>query len=313
MKKVLLITFCALLIFIMCQSEKESKNQEENSDVIANIKKQNFNSKCELHILDRKDNNLNISILLDLSDRIELPQQQAKDSAYILSIAKAFNNHVLRKKLVLLYDKMEVYFEPAPTNPTINQLAEELKVSYVKGVSKDKWIPETIKRYGTLPGQIYAQSRAIAKTEGYSGSDIWGFFKNHVKDYCMEACNRNILVILTDGYLYDKAGLKKEGNLTSYLTPQSLTKLKLNKSDWKTEIKDRGLGFIPATQGLEDLEVLVLGIQSQNSNHPYAQEIIENYWETWLTQMNVKRFKIKSADLPSHIEKVIMNFISNKN
>jgi len=310
MNKILMM-FCVLVVFNACLSDEKSKKQDLSSIDTSKTKSSAIVSECEPHLLKRKSNNLNISILLDLSDRIDLPRQQAKDSSYILSLAKEFNNHISKKKLGLLYDKIEVFFEPAPVNPKINELANDLKVSYVRGVSKTEWMPRTIDGYATLPSQIYEQARSSSKKEGYPGSDTWGFFKNHVKDYCIEECRRNILVVLTDGYLYHEDNLRKEGNQTSYLTPQLLAQLKLNKPKWKEEIQSRNLGYIPATDGLGDLEVLVLGIQSQNSKHPYAQEIIEAYWRTWLTKMEVKKYKIKSADLPSHMEKVIADFISN--
>lgn len=303
---------CVLVVSNACLSDKKPKKQGQNSNDTSKMENSAIVSECKSYLLKRKGDNLNISILLDLSDRIDLPGQQTKDSSYILSLAKEFNNHISKKKLGLLYDKIEIFFEPAPVNAKINELADKLKVSYAKGVSKTEWMPKTIEGYGTIPSQIYEQARSASKKEGYPGSDTWGFFKNHVKDYCIEECRRNILVILTDGYLYHEANLRKEGNQTSYLTPQLLTQLKLNKPNWKVEIQSRNLGFIPATRGLEDLEVLVLGIQSQNSKQPYAQEIIEAYWQTWFTKMEIKKYKIKSADLPSHMEKVIADFILNK-
>lgn len=312
MKRKALIICCVLVIFSSCISDKKSKEEHQNFDDTSTKEGSVITPTCAPELFERKNNNLNISILLDLSDRIDLPRQQENDSSYILSLAKEFNNHIRKKKLGLLYDKMEVFFEPAPINSKINELANQLKVSYVKGVSKTEWMPKTVESYTSIPAQIYKQARSASKKEGYPGSDTWGFFKNHVKDYCIEKCRRNILVILTDGYLYHNANLRKEGNKTSYLTPQLLAQLKLNKPDWEKEIQSRNLGFIAATKGLEDIEVLVIGIQSQNSKHPYAQEIIESYWKTWLTEMGVKKYKIKSADLPSHMEKVIHDFILNK-
>ena len=80
--------------------------------------------------MERKNNNLNISVLLDVSDRIDLANQQAKDSAYILSLANVFNAHIKDKKLGLLHDKIEVFFEPAPKNTKINTISQELKIVY---------------------------------------------------------------------------------------------------------------------------------------------------------------------------------------
>lgn len=312
MKRLLLIMSYVLLLFNACLSDKKSEVYNQNTkDNMVNLNSE-IHIECEPHLLKRKDDNLNLSILIDLSDRIDLPGQQAKDSSYILSLAKEFNYHISKKKLGLLYDKIEVFFEPVPVNAKINELAKGLKIGYIKGVSKNNWMPKTIKGYSNIPSQIYEQARRASQKEGYPGSDTWGFFKNHVKDYCIEECRRNILVILTDGYLFHESNLRKEGNQTSYLTPQLLNQLKLNNPKWNEEIRSRNLGFIPATNGLENLEVLVLGIQSQNSNHPYAQDILEFYWKTWLTKMGVKKHKIKSADLPSHINKVIADFIVSK-
>ena len=311
MRRIFLLVW-VLMSVASCSCEDKSKEDRGSHKTANEIEISMAKSDCEGHLMKRKDDNLNISILLDLSDRIDLPGQQTKDSAYILSIAKAFNHHVKTKKLGLLYDKMEVFFEPAPSDNKINELAEQLKIAYVKGISKKEWLPKTLERYQSIPSEIYGLSRTASKHHKYPGSDTWGFFKNHVKDYCIDSCRRNILVILTDGYLYHKANKRRDGNKTSYLTPQLLSSLKLNRPDWKEQIEKQGLGFIPATKGLENLEVLVIGIQNQNSNHPYAQEIIEAYWQQWLSKMSVKKYKIKNADLPSHMEKVIFDFIQNK-
>lgn len=268
---------------------------------------------CEDYIFENKENNLNISILLDLSDRIDIPQQQLKDSAYILSLAKSFNSHIKGKKLGLLYDKMEVFFEPAPIDPEINTLAEQLKISYVKGVSKKEWMPKTLTRYSSLPTQIYDLARGASKGKEYPGADIWSFFKYQVKDYCIEDCRRNILVIITDGYMYHSKSVMTQMGRTSYLTPKLLTQLDLNKFDWRDQMESKNLGFIPATSGLKNLEVLVLGIQSNNESNPYAKDILHAYWENWLKEMGVteSKIKLKNADLPSSVEKVISDFMLN--
>jgi len=80
--------------------------------------------------------NLNISILLDLSDRISPKKYPNKsmefylrDVGYINSVAEAFTNHVRAKKVRKVNDKMQLFFDPAPLNPEINALSKELKIS----------------------------------------------------------------------------------------------------------------------------------------------------------------------------------------
>lgn len=301
-----------VLIILSALSCKDNLKTKEKAINTAMGTKKDFG--CEPHLSKNKNNNLNISILLDLSDRIDVPQQQIKDSLYILSLAKSFSEHVKSKKLGLLYDKLEVFFEPSPSSIEINTLAEQLKINYVKGVSKKEWIPKTLERYASLPTQIYELARTASGGKDYPGSDVWNFFKYQVKDYCMDDCHRNILVILTDGYMYHENSKMENNTKTSYLTPNLLSKLKLNKPNWREEFVERKLGFIPATENLGDLEVLVLGIQSSNETNPYTHDIIHAFWENWLMEMGVheSNLKIKNADIPSNIEKVIFDFILNK-
>ena len=292
------------LFFHNCAEEKNTQTNE-----VTKIKSIELSTKCPQHILKGKSNNLNISILLDLSDRIEDSKIKAKDSAYLSSLAKSFINHVKNKKVILLEDRMQLFFNPEPSDEKINDIAEKLRVSFTKETSKSK-LEETLKLYAEYPSKLYTLAQNDAKlVNGYPGSDIWRFFKDNIKDYCIDDCHRNILVILTDGYMFYNKTVMKEKNKTSYLTPRSLKALKLNKSNWEENIDKRQLGFISANKDLNDLEVLVIGITSQNNENPYAQDIIEAYWSNWLKNMDVKNYKIKYAGLPSNIEKVISDFI----
>jgi hypothetical protein len=58
--------------------------------------------------------------------------------------------------------------------------------------------------------------------------------------------------------------------------------------------------------------VLVLGI-NPNRNNPYEEKVIKAYWTKWFTEMKIKHFEIKNADLPSNTDKIIKDFILEKN
>ena len=208
---------------------------------------------------------------------------------------------------------MQLFFNPEPTSNEINEIAENLKIKFTKDTPQAR-LQETEELYASEPAKLYAlaQEDASGIKKNYPGSDIWRFFKDNVKDYSMDNCHRNILVILTDGYMYYEKTQMVEGNRTSYLTPKSLAQLKLIKSSWKEEMDQKDLGFIPATTDLDNLEVLVIGINSLNDDNPYAQDIIEAYWSKWLLEMGVveENFKIKNAVIASNMEKVINDFIN---
>lgn len=304
--KIQLLTYFSIaLLLSSCKSEKKEVMKE------IEIAKKEINGECPSYILDNKENNLNISVFLDLSDRITQPKTILKDTEYLKSISKAFTNHVKTKKLILLQDKIQLYFNPEPANNTINSVAEQLHIEFDKNSPKTK-IMQTEELYASQPTEIYNLALADSKNpKDFPGSDIWRFFKDNVKDYTISDCHRNILVILTDGYMYHENSQMKEVNMSSYLTPNSLNKLPLANSQWETTLNEKGYGFIKANDGLEDLEVLVIGIESLNTKNPYAIDVMRTYWTNWFNEMGVKKFKIQNADLASSVEKVIFEFINS--
>jgi len=307
--------YLSFVYFLILSMTFNSCTKEKKKTLENEVKKSNsikLTSQCPDYILKGKENNLNISILLDLSDRIENQKIKEKDSAYLSSLARVFVDHVKSKKLILLEDKMQLFFNPEPSDSKINDIAKKLKIGFTRETSKNN-LEEALKLYAEYPSQLYALAQKDAKkVGGYPGSDVWRFFKDNVKDYCIDACHRNILVILTDGYMFYNGTVMKEKNKTSYLTPKSLKAVSLNNGDWNTKIKDGELGFIQANNDLNDLEILVIGITSHNIENPYAKDIIETYWSEWFEAMNIKNYKIKNAGLPSNIEKVISDFIKKQ-
>ncbi|PTX58813.1 hypothetical protein C8N46_112121 [Kordia periserrulae] len=294
---ILLITF---LVCVSCEEvvekEKPQKSTRESTVVLT------------------QNQNLNISFLLDLSDRINpdkypnLTMDYYKmDVAYIQSVSEAFLAHLKNKKVQRMNDRIQLYFDPPPRNQNINNLSKSLRYEINRrNISED--LLEAIKHsYETKPLEIYKQA---IDDNAYIGSDMWRFFKNKIHDFCILKEHRNILIILTDGYIYHKDTQMKEGNQTTYLTPQFIRKHKLNTKNWKQRIVDKNFGFIPAAENLENLEVLVLGINPDKKN-PYEEDVIEEYWKDWLHDMKVGKYKIKTAILPSNMDKIIKDFILN--
>jgi hypothetical protein len=259
--------------------------------------------------------NLNISLLLDLSDRISptkypnpTMEYYLRDVGYINSVSEAFTEHVRSKKVIKAHDKIQLFFDPAPLNPEINKISQDLKIELNKGNVSKELIKNIKTIYANNPLKIY---NLAVKDGNYVGSDIWRFFKTKINDYCVEKEYRNILVILTDGYIYYKDTQMKEENFTTYLTPESIKSNKLNSPEWTKKIMNQKLGFLKANNDLSNLEILVLGI-NPNPKNPYEEDVIKTYWTNWFQVMKVKRFEIRNADLPSNMDKTIKDFISKK-
>lgn len=259
-------------------------------------------------------NNLNISILLDLSDRIsptKFPNQTMeyylRDVGYINSVAEAFKKHLSTKRVMQADDKIQLFFDPAPFNPEINKISNDLKMEITRdNISKEE-LNKIKEKYTSESLAIY---KLAIKDNNYVGSDTWKFFKNKINDYCIEDNYRNILVVLTDGYIYFKDTKIQEGNMTTYLTPEVIRANGLNKSNWSETMINQKNAFIPANTDLSNLEILVLGI-NPNTKNAYEEDVIKAYWTNWFDKMKVKRYEIHSSELPSNMDKVIEKFINN--
>lgn len=255
--------------------------------------------------------NLNISFLLDLSDRIDPkknPDLYQRDLGYIKSIETAFVNHVKEKKMMLLNDQMQVFFDPIPKIPNINQLSQQLKVSFNPKTSKKEML-SVDNTYTQISSKIYQHTIKYGR---YIGSDIWKFFKNNVQDYCIKDKHRNILIILTDGYMYHQDSKFLDNGKSSYITPAFIQAKKLTSADYRAVMKKNNLGFIPATDNLQNLEVIVLGINPSKQS-PYEEDIIKQYWTDWFKAMKVKKSYFKTADLPANLAPVLQGIILEGN
>ncbi|MDE6582640.1 MAG: hypothetical protein K2K47_08965 [Duncaniella sp.] len=248
-------------------------------------------------VIDRHSLPINLSIFIDLSDRIVRPNplQVERDTAIVNQLIDFFISTSYRGgKLPMCKNKFNVFFYPAPTDGSVVTLAKGLSVDLSKlqaGQKKTKLnvMKET---FDTNLAQIY--SLAI-KAEKFIGCDIWGFFTDKkVDNLCMSPGYRNILVILTDGYLYHIHNKKQEGNAYSYLNQQNLML--------------PGTSLIVGRDGLKDLEVLMLEVNPAQISQLHTMEDII---ETWLKDMGVEHYMVAGTDLPSNTENYISNFLNN--
>jgi len=297
----LLIPSIAVVFLIGCGSDQGEEKSKETTEV---------------EVKTNKKENLNISILLDLSDRID-PSKYAnpsmefykRDLGYIESISIGFEKHVRSKPVKYINDQIQVYFEPEPLDAEINSLAQGLKMSFTKDNTTKESIQQISPQFTSISEKIY---ELAIKDKEYIGSDIWGFFKNKVNDYCIKPDHRNILFILTDGYMFHKDSKFSEQNKTSYLTPELVKSLKLNTSKYKELIEKNDYGFVKANDHLNDLEVIVLSINPAKGN-PFETDVITSYWMGWLRDMGVKNPAMKpmSAALPSDLDPIIQRYVNH--
>ncbi|MHC0441330.1 hypothetical protein [Flavobacterium sp. 3-210] len=298
MKKTILKIVMSLLLILFFSCKEDSKTEEKETAHKSSISE-----------------NYNISILIDLSDRISLKKNPnstmeiyQRDLGYIKSVSEAFTQHLKSKRMRQIDDKMQLFFNPEPENSEINSISKELRITVDKDNASKKLLNSINETYSSKTSKIY---ESAIKDDKYIGSDIWNFFDSKIQDQCIDKNYRNILIILTDGYMFYEGTQIKDGNLSSYLTPQLIKQNGLNNNDWQKKFEKENFGFIKIDKDLSNLEVLVLGI-NPSKNNPFEEKVIKAYWSKWFSEMKIKHFEIKNADLPSNTDKIIKDFILEK-
>ncbi|MFN3666677.1 MAG: hypothetical protein ACK4S0_10985 [Sediminibacterium sp.] len=271
------------------------------------------------------DRQLNINILWDLSDRIDpkinpaSPQHYERDIEIIKNIAAFFKKDMEKRGAYKAKGRLKVFFTPTPENESINAIARNLScdLSAYAGEGanvKKKEVYDSIEsRFVRNANKIYqiALSNNKGKRE-WDGSDIWRFFKNDVQSYCVDASGnfRNILVILTDGYLFHKDSRDKRANRTAYILPEILKPFR-NNPNWQDLFANGDYGLISTRKDLQNLEVLVLEITPSKGNKN-DEDIIKAYLGKWFEEMGIAKSKYvcQNTDLPEYTRKIVDGFLN---
>ncbi|MBQ7691766.1 MAG: hypothetical protein IJT30_11350 [Muribaculaceae bacterium] len=247
---------------------------------------------------------LNINILLDLSDRIVKPDsnQVARDTAIVGHLADWFTAQCKSWEcgddagLQYAPHAIKVLFYPAPQDTSVAALAAALVIDGNKLKTGTKEKKEAIiharDSFNKNLGKIYD----LAKQQGqFHGSDIWAFFANGDVDIqCVREGYRNLLVIITDGYLYEHNHRILNGNESNYITDPVLSN---PNSKLITDRTDTIKG---------DLEVLVLEV---NPHNPQQLPRMKSLITQWLTDMGVKKAEVWQTQLPVNTQTVIDEFL----
>lgn len=258
---------------------------------------------------------LNISVLLDLSDRLiqsMQPSQAERDIEIVSVLIDIFNNSMKTKGVFQSKDKMQILFNPAPTDPNVNNIAKRLSVDLSKlDNKKRKEVHDNIEKdFEEGLKEIYDLT---LQTKKWEGSDIWRFFKYDAKELCIETDKsyRNILIIVTDGYIYHVQSKDRQKNRTAFLTGIYLQDEGFrNNQNWRDKFDNQDYGLIFSGQTFENLEVMVLEV-NPSPNHKNDEDIIRAFLGKWFEEMRIQNFVIYNTGLPERTKRRIEYFFKN--
>lgn len=301
------IILITVLFFFGCASDTNKKSSD-------NIN----NSDQEQKTTNQKSDNFNISILLDLSDRVVepplSPSQKERDLEIVSSVIDVFRSNMKKKGAYLAKDKMRVIFSPPPSDPNVNNIANRLSVDLSKldNASKKEIYDNIEKDFEDGLEEIYDLTIENSK---WLGSDIWRFFKYDV-DLCIEQdpTYKNVLIIVTDGYLYHKQSEQikdpNHPNRTAFITPKFLQRKGFwNNPNWREKFENEDFGLISHERNFANLDVLVLEI-NPSPNHRDDQDIIRAYLVKWFEEMGITSpsLTVYDTDLPVNTKRRIELF-----
>lgn len=245
---------------------------------------------------------LNISVYLDLSDRLVrsdiTPDQTYRDTSVVNYLVDYFREQTLGPAILKSENKMKIFFYPTPKDTEICTLANGLSVDIgdKKGVAKRKALDEMKSVFQINLSRIYEETMNEKK---WVGCDIWDFFSNKkVDNLCVKNGARNILVILTDGYIFAEYNKIREGNAYSYILPQTLAVEGSSLIDRRNgDLKGKGL------------EVLMLEV---NPYQPSHRDKMVKVLEDWFSAMGVEKFVVAETDANlTNTQTIIKNFLEN--
>lgn len=321
MRAIIFIAGCFLCIFTGCSHNDNTSSLKDNQLITDTTLLISTPAHENTAIASGRDKQLNINILLDLSDRIDpsvnakQPEQKLRDISAIMVLCEAFKNNVNRFNVFKTQAKIKVFFHPEPEDAEIATLAKDLNVSCKASnrpevAKQNKIIYQTLKaKFSQSLSKIYDLA---TKSGSYPGSNIFRFMKDEVTN-CIEdtAVFRNVLVILTDGYVYDQNEKYNVGNRYSYIE-KSFDHFKRfrNRDLLAKEFDQKGYGIIKANDKLKGIEILVLEL-SPPKEYPVDIDILKKYWSKWLKEMGVSKFALYQTAQPVNTEKYIADFFSH--
>ena len=302
MKKILV--FCLVLTFFMsCGGNGKNESQDEHGGSAVNNSEQP----------------LNLIILLDLSDRITdkknplIPTHVQRDSAIVSYLTTIFKKEVKKEKDVKKANGcMQVLFFPQPNNPNIANLSQKLAVNLKdKTQNQKRDIFANIENdFANSLSEIYAHT--IRNSE-WLGANIWEFFKDKI-DLYLEPAYRNVVVVITDGYLVSTTNncLPPQNHRHSCLGETFFTNEGLrNPSTYMSQIQNNDVGLIAKRDDLNNVEILFLELEPY-PKYPTDFDVMKIILKKWCMEMGVaeKNVSIYPTDLPINTQKAIDKFLN---
>ncbi|TRX01355.1 hypothetical protein [Flavobacterium gawalongense] len=255
---ILVIVFTTSFLLISCGEEKTKKKQKPS----------------------------NYTVVLDLSDRILLPEQLDKDFYLIEKYFKAFEENSRHNLVLTSKNRFSVKIIPQKNSPLAADHYEDLLQLYLDETEVKDKNKSLLALSQSLPKVLKALKKEalFGKTSSnYFGVDIWAFLHDNGMGLSKFGYDNTVLV-LTDGYFdfESQTHVIKEKN--QYTSTHFLNEL--TATDWKQISETKEYGLLPIKLE-KNTKWIVAGFSGKKANDILQTEKITYFWKKWLTQSGV--------------------------
>ena len=147
----------------------------------------------------------NYIVLLDLSDRLIVQENQAeRDKQIIRQLYSLYEDKVKKDLYIKSRDEIKVVMAPQLGSGLRRDVFEDrlyVNMSNIPNVYRKRKEEERRDDFVANLDTLYRNAVFSKKPEDYHGADIWKYFYEDLKvDYSTDSLTKNFLFILTDGY-----------------------------------------------------------------------------------------------------------------
>lgn len=216
----------------------------------------------------------NFIVLLDLSDRLIVQQDQAdRDKQIIKGLYSLFEEKVKKDLYIKSRDEIRVAIAPQVGSKVKRDVFEDrlyVNMQHLNNVARKAQEEQRREKFYDNLDTLYRKALFSRNPTDYNGADIWKYFHEDLKnDYSRDTLTHNYLFILTDGY--------------PIVGHQN--KLWLVKNEFP------------------DLEIVLL--EGAPRELDLEWDHIMSTWEEWFNTMGIKRYTfVKRGSITKELEQV---------
>ena len=230
---------------------------------------------------------VNYIVILDLSDRILVPDQLDKDLALIATTFKSFEKQARQNLVITSKDRFSIKIIPQKNSPLNVNHYEDLLQLYLDETEvaiKNKSLVLLSKTLSKTLENLKKEALYGKTSNAYFGVDIWAYLHDNGMGLSKSGYENKVL-ILTDGYFDFESQAHVIQNKNQYTSTRFLNDL--TTSNWKQISESQQYGLLPIRLE-KNTKWIVAGISGKKTNDILQTEKITYFWEKWLKKSGVK-------------------------